>query len=236
MTQSRYLHYLKIMLTSPRKTSKRIINILSNAEAFSVLSDTFLRQEYWWLKGQLVANSVIIDIGANIGDTTIYFAQFDRAKKVIGYEPMPYLYAKAKKNISLVPFKSKISIKNMAISSPGSKFIRYNAGSHVSSWKDTNQAHGNEGTVVKSDSLNNQINGLKNVFIKCDCEGGEYTIFTKDADLREVRAIQIEYHNGYSTIQKILIKKGFKVSHKETLKSGVGYIYASRPKRDDNIG
>ena len=56
-----------------------------------------------------VRDKVIIDIGANIGDSSIYFVH-KGAKKVIALEPFPKNYNTAKKNIELNNLTNKISL------------------------------------------------------------------------------------------------------------------------------
>ena len=56
-------------------------------------------------------NGYIIDIGANIGDSSIYFA-LNNAKKVIALEPYPYSYNYALKNININNLNDKITLLN----------------------------------------------------------------------------------------------------------------------------
>lgn len=44
-------------------------------------------------------HTVVIDIGAKVGETAIYFAQWHKIDKVIAYEPMPFLYDKEVENV-----------------------------------------------------------------------------------------------------------------------------------------
>jgi ribosomal protein L11 methylase PrmA len=55
--------------------------------------DVFLKQEYQFLP---VKDRTVIDIGANVGDSSIYFA-LRGADKVIALEPLPTSYKMAKK-------------------------------------------------------------------------------------------------------------------------------------------
>ncbi|MEM3860276.1 MAG: hypothetical protein QW478_12900, partial [Candidatus Micrarchaeaceae archaeon] len=55
------------------------------------LVETFFKDAYQFLK---VEGKDVIDIGANIGDTAIYFA-IKGARKVISLEPYPYTFAQA---------------------------------------------------------------------------------------------------------------------------------------------
>lgn len=61
------------------------------------LRGVFLRDDYKFLP---VDNKIVLDIGANIGDTAIYFA-VNNASKVIALEPYQNNFEIAKKNISL---------------------------------------------------------------------------------------------------------------------------------------
>jgi GT2 family glycosyltransferase len=59
------------------------------------LMDSDSRKEYSFLN---VVNRDVIDIGMNIGDSTIYFA-LNGARRVIGLEPYPYAFSYAKINV-----------------------------------------------------------------------------------------------------------------------------------------
>ncbi|MEM3256177.1 MAG: FkbM family methyltransferase, partial [Thermoplasmatales archaeon] len=60
-----------------------------------VLRETFITEIYSYLK---VKDKIVIDIGAFIGDTAIYFA-IKGARKVISLEPYPYIFNIARKNL-----------------------------------------------------------------------------------------------------------------------------------------
>ena len=71
------------------------------------------------------------------------------------------------------------------------------------------------------------------IIIKCDVEGAEHRIFTKESVLEGVYRIQIEYHNGAQQLPKVLKSKGFhvKVEKPWTISDSlgeVGWLYAWR--------
>ena len=68
----------------------------------------FFREDYEFLN---LENSTIIDIGANIGDTAIYFC-LNNAKHVIALEPFPFSYKYALLNITSNNMNDKIEILN----------------------------------------------------------------------------------------------------------------------------
>jgi FkbM family methyltransferase len=187
-----------------------------------------IEQRFAWLVRNLKKRTVVIDIGAYIGDTAIYFASFDNVKAVYAYEPYKSLYAKAARNIKLSRLDKKIRLLNAGVTdsdiplrvSPkgdiGSEFVESPGGSNI----------------IRSYSLNTILKGKKNVIIKSNCEGSEYKIFNKDADLRNVYRINIAYHYGLQKLPSTLKSKGFKVKvwreGQDAQKGAVGTIYAWR--------
>jgi len=83
---------------------------------------------------------------------------------------------------------------------------------------------------IKCITLNDALKSLKNVAIKCDCEGAEHKIFTKDADLSNVYVIEMEYHTGLQKLLTVLKNKGFKVKlskqYYDKYAGYMGYLYA----------
>ncbi len=228
MVQNKYGHYVKVFLKDPAGTSRTIRESLANSANYLTLRETFVKQQYWWLASNLLKGTVVVDIGANIGDSAIYFSQFDRVRSVIAYEPMPLMYRYAKSNIQSLPapLLSKIKLRNVAVGRDEVRRIPREEGSHVSRY-DSARSSG-EGEEVRSITLERALRGLRNVAVKCDCEGMEYGIFTPEADLSNVYAIQMEYHFGAERLARVLAAKGFRVTHEDNIRKGVGQIYALR--------
>lgn len=193
---------------------------------YSTIKEVFVDQQYKWLVDKLKSNTTIIDIGAYIGDTAIYFSQFDKVKRVLAYEPQLYAYNKAKKNTIN---NNKIILYNKAIGREKEDVIIKNGFSYAGSQIKTSKK-GNTTDVIK---LYNIINTIKTpIAIKSDCEGGEYNIFNKDLNLDKVYAIQMEYHEGAQNLLSILHQKGFKTHTKRFERKSsrkfpnLGFIYA----------
>ena len=227
----KYSHYMKVFVTNPGDTIKRVRGSMANAEKYTTISDTFIKQEYYWLVERLIEDTTVIDIGAHMGDTAIYFAQFEKVKRVIAYEPTPVMYKTASENLDRLPanFTSKIVLNNMAIGDEGIKTVPRDIGSHVSNFHTVKSSR--NGQPIESIPLEKVLNGLRNVMIKCDCEGGEYSIFKDSLDLSNVYAIQMEYHFGAERIVRLLRSKGFETDYKRTFRKEVGFIYAHRRTR-----
>jgi len=176
----------------------------------------------------------VVDIGANVADSAIYFA-LNGANHVYAYEPYPSIYKMAKENIRLNKLEGKTSMFNEGVGGKReSMMINTKAEGAESVIKNS---HG--GTKIKIVKLSDivKLYKLKNAILKCDCEGYEYEII-ENADRNTLRAfdqIQIEYHHGIKSLTKILKEAGFEVKYtrpipgllikKENFK---GYIYAWR--------
>ena len=70
--------------------------------------ESFFKEDYNFLN---VERKDCVDIGANIGDTAIYFA-IKGARRVISLEPYPYTFALASKNVDSLKLKNKVILLN----------------------------------------------------------------------------------------------------------------------------
>ncbi|QXJ31863.1 FkbM family methyltransferase [Saccharolobus shibatae] len=201
----------------------RIYGFLSNGHIYN----EFIDFEYKKLNFK---NKVVIDIGANIGDTAIYFA-INGARMVYAIEPMPKLFEYLTKNIeynhinNIIPLNFVISNNENIIKLPN---IDVGLDASINSFKD--------GSVsVKSKRLKTLIEeyGLDNIALKIDCEGCEYdAIFSLDyITFKKIDQIMLEYHYGYYELVRYLTEKGFKVeytNHKKYKNLRIGFLYAFR--------
>lgn len=162
-----------------------------------------------------VVGKTVIDIGANIADSSIYFA-IRGAKKVIALEPFPNNYEMAKRNVESNNLSDKITLL-LAGCAANQGFVTINPfdkGSVLSSVKNSSQGFKvpllTLGDILKQ---NNLQNGELNI-LKMDCEGCEYeSLLSANRDvIRSFNYIQIEYHYGYKDLKYKLEENGFIVS------------------------
>lgn len=166
--------------------------------------------------GQLpVKDKTVVDVGANIADSAIYFS-LSGAKKIIGIEPVPKNYELAQKNIKFNNLSNNISVilagcynrrgeTNIDPSYSNGAYSTLNdfkAGSKIAliTLKDILAGY----TLASDDSI----------ILKMDCEGCEYeSILSADKiTLQKFNYIMIEYHYGYKNLREKLIESGFNVS------------------------
>jgi FkbM family methyltransferase len=183
---------------------------ITNGDAVAVFLDN--------IYGNLpVLGKTVIDIGANIADSAIYFA-VRGAKKVIGLEPFPKHYELAKRNIESNNLSDKITLV-LAACGANRGFVNISPSDNDKSWIGSSVKNSNQGfkvpTLTLEDILkqNNLQNGELNI-LKMDCEGCEYdSILSASRDvLRSFSHIQIEYHYGYKDLKQKLEENGFIVS------------------------
>ena len=95
------------------KFENKIVKLVYDSQkqmnnTLGMIKEQFMKQQYKWLD---VKGKDVIDIGANIGDSAIYFA-LKGAKHVYAFEPYPYSYYIANKNIRLNGLQDKITLVN----------------------------------------------------------------------------------------------------------------------------
>ena len=185
------------IITSVKNSSKKVklIGVGNSAD----IPGIFLEGDYDFLPAK---DNVVIDIGSNVGDSSIYFC-LKGAKKVIALDPYPPNYEIAKKNIEKNDYSDKIVILLAGCS---------NKAGNISSENKENKNFQNIPLLTLEEIMKSQ--NIESSILKMDCEGCEYdTILQTPCEiLRKFTHIQIEYHYGYKNLQKKLEKCGFKVS------------------------
>jgi len=174
-----------------------------------VISEIFIDGQYKWLD---VKGKDVVDVGASIGDSAIYFA-LRGAKHVYAFEPYPYSYNIAMKNIKLNHLEDKITLLNEGCGKSGVVTIKENYRNTIG----TDLKNFKEGKKIKIENLDEIVKrfNLKHAALKVDCEGCEYDLILNASDeaLKAFDQIVIEYHYGYKNLVKRLRQAGFKVKY-----------------------
>lgn len=223
-------------------------SISDDGDAITIMYKTIPIKLYGWYKSAFteiffdesysllpVNGKTVVDIGANIGDSAIYFA-IKGAKRIIAVEPFPKNFEIAKKNISLNNLIEKIDLilgaitkeeeeinvdPNYVGTDPGTTYVKH--GSSIINVKD--------GIQISTFTLENLIDVKKidDAILKVDCEGCEYDIVLNSGKkiLRKFSHIIIEFHKGYIDLKECLEKCGFFVRIKKS-KRQIGFLYAER--------
>lgn len=184
------------------------------------ISGVFFGEEYQFLNPE---KSTIIDIGANIGDTAIYFCM-NNAERVIALEPFSFPYNYANTNVDVNKMRNKIELLNAGYGKDSEVNV-----SDKKSGRDDILQISVDGNKIHTYSLRTLINmyGLNNkdnLLLKMDCEGCEYNLIDESINvLRKFRRIELEFHYGYKNMESKLEEAGFSVHHSKPFKSGCSY-------------
>jgi len=200
--------------------------LVSNGDAL-LLSDYFdgVKLYGWWLctlrscfidddYGFLpVLNKTVIDIGANVGDTTLYFAR-KGASKIISLEPYPIM---AKWTIMNIEKNELDNVTVLQVGCAGeSKTMTIdpkisNVGAILEEY--------DNGTKIKLTTLASIVNNfnINSGILKMNCEGCEYDVIRSSSTvtLKKFSHILIAYHNGYVDLERKLLESNFKLQIKQ---------------------
>lgn len=169
----------------------------------------------------------VVDLGASIGDSAIFFV-LEGAKHVYAYEPFPYSYETAKKNILMNRLGKKISLFNIGCGRKCS--IRIPAGFESGPGTElVERPRTGRGRNVKMMPIKEIMwrSRLKEAVLKVECEGAEYEIFdnTDVATLCKFKRIFVGYHYGMQNLARKVKASGF-----DSTSLG-GELYATRNGR-----
>lgn len=186
--------------------------------------------------------SVVIDIGMNVGVASLYFAMRDDVIRVYGYEPVPATYNKALFNFRLNDAcAGKITPNNSALGDAKKSMTVKFKDWHSGGASMVAGGHGGENVTVQVLDAAAEIGGIigkhrgRRIVIKCDAEGAEKEIFARLDEagvLANIDIIVMEYHFGYDRfIEPLLLRNGFALFKTE---QNAGYIRAVKQRQFDN--
>ncbi len=154
-------------------------------------------------------HDTILDIGAFVGETAIWFIMSGQAKRVIAVEPVPTFAYLAKKNTQGLP----IEVLNLAVSKPGVNKAVIIIDDKIPAASKT--THNRTDIVkVKAVDLAYLITIYNPDGMKIDCEGCEEVLLYVPCNiLNKLSEIISELHSKYvcaSAIREKMVRCGFK--------------------------
>jgi FkbM family methyltransferase len=209
----------------------KVIRIYGGRENGEVPS-IFLDDAYAFLP---VKGKTVIDVGANICDSSIYFALCG-AKKIIAVEPLPKNFEIGKKNIEVNNLVKEITLLVGGCNGKQGSTVVDRRHQGIGAYVMGKNNDDNNNSIIDSntiriplltleDILDNSKDLSNDIILKIDCEGCEYdVILSADRNmLRRFSHILIEYHYGYRSIVRKLKNAGFEISKTRPI---------ARPRRD----
>ena len=172
-------------------------------------ADTFGFETYGMIS---VREKTVVDIGANIGDTAVYFV-LKGAKKVVALEPSPSAYRHLTENVQLNDVEKEVVCLNAGVDS-SEHTIRIAEDDHdATGIKVIDQCRGATVNITTLESIIYSQNVPKGSVLKIDCEGCEYDSILSSAcnTLTRFEEIVMEYHDDPTPLVRKLLQCGYSV-------------------------
>jgi len=239
---------------SPGRLEARLRDLsfeISSAE------DVFVLMEVFGIGVYALAHpepAIVIDIGANIGASALFFASKPWVQRVYSFEPLKPTAKIARANIDRNPaVRDKITLFEFGLSSRDETLsVEYSP-----EWK------GKSGPAALPTNLPRTIQSWKEnielkparkalpeifdaaagraIIVKMDCEGGEWNILPDLADsglLDRIDHMIFEWHDRTpEPLEKLLVENGFNVIRRtDALGAKIGLIYATNVRAHKHLG
>jgi FkbM family methyltransferase len=176
-----------------------VLNYIRPYEVIKTYKEIFTQEIYKFNNSS--SNPVIIDCGANIGLSTLYFAIAYPNSKVFAFEPDKAIFNLLQKNINDNKL-SHVSLYNEAVWTQDTELSFSNKGSEASQIDTTGQS----ATKVKAIRLAKFLAQFEKIdFLKMDIEGAEFDV-VKDCttELQKVQNFFLEYHGNSNETEKLI--------------------------------
>ncbi len=204
------------------------------------VKETFLDKFYEKHGTKVNDGWVVVDVGAAIGEFTLFAACNFPNNRVLGFEPFPQSFALLNENLALNGVKN-VSVYNEAIwSSNGRLTLDLTPGEPLQLISQDEEKTSAESLHVPAYTLEKVMarEGLPQIdLLKMDCEGAEFEILLNchAETLSKIKRIVMEYHDGYekhhhAELVTFLQSAGYQVKVKiNPVHTDLGYLYAELP-------
>ena len=169
----------------------------------------------------------ILDLGANIGLSVLYFKRLFPEAKITAFEADPIIFEYLEKNVYGNGFKD-VELINKAIWHEKT-ILKFHAegadGGHIS------DAIDEKGIEIETVNIDEFLEGKQFDFIKMDIEGAEDTVFPAcKGHLSDVKYVFVEYHSRIGQEQKLadiiglMTEQGYRIDVHSIVNSKRPYV------------
>jgi FkbM family methyltransferase len=143
----------------------------------------------------------ILDIGANIGVSVLFFKLFYPGARITAYEPDPKIFSYLKRNVHGNGF-TDVELVNKAVWD-GAGSLSFHADG-ADGGRITRPGEALDAIEIETVDVRTLLQGGKIDFVKIDIEGAETTVVRAAAPhLADVRSIFVEYHSDVGREQDL---------------------------------
>jgi FkbM family methyltransferase len=237
LTPLSYLRYLlwrlsrssKEIIVKLAKSKKIIIRPLPTndlATAYEIFLDEAYQQP---IEVPDISPELIVDIGANVGYSIIYFIQKYPNARLIAFEPLPIHLEIINKHLEVNQISNRVEVLEMAVSNTDSNMFIINKGCESVVIENFE----NDCLPIKVCDFFAFVGINKIDLLKMDIEGGEYSILNDERfEAINIRNIVLEWHNtesvinGHQWCSNRLTALGYKVVNGKLRYQNAGILWA----------
>lgn len=201
------------------------------------VKETFIDRFYTKYGCELGKNWTIIDIGAAIGEFSLYAAAGDPGARVIAYEPFPESVELFKKNLAMNGIQNVTLIPRAVWKTAATLDLDISLQEPLQITSGVTDKPAERSIRVEAVSLAEVLhsNKLTSVdLVKLDCEGAEFDILlgSRPETVKAIKRIVMEYHDGvdgrhHAQLESHLQSLGYRVtSRRNVVHPQIGYLYA----------
>jgi FkbM family methyltransferase len=178
---------------------------------------------YRGVRDQIRDCQTVVDLGANIGLASLYFANSFPACRVMAVEPNPTTYALLETNLSSLIATGRCRVAKLAVWSHEAALAADNnvEPDHYSAFATKEASKGSDNNIegVTMETLLSQSGFSVVDLLKVDIEGAEVELFKGRVDwLKRINAIAIEFHGDSRSVCKfdqLMSDYGFRIVQEE---------------------
>lgn len=214
--------------------------VVNTWEEILILNEVFCVGMYNYVTAE---DYLLIDIGMNVGITSLFHSNKTNCKKIFSFEPFESTITLANQNFKLNKTFDKIKVHNIGLGFPtraleinysaeykGSVGINGVADYVNEETKNTNVAILNIVDIAEVVTPIFDENNALLKLMKIDAEGVEYEILERLSAtglIKQIDAFMIEWHlKGPKELEDVLSRNGFKMVSFNTKNKQIGMLYA----------
>jgi FkbM family methyltransferase len=203
-----------------------------------IVKETCLDRIYEEAPFPLNAGSIVMDIGAGLGDFTVYAARRYPGCRIVAFEPFAESFRLLEQNLALNNVTGVQALPKAVGARSGGLSLQTATGVAV---QHSTAAADAGATSIQVDSLSlndafRQLDLSRCDLLKVDCEGGEYDIFfhAAPATMEMIQRVAMEYHDevtkhSHAELVDFFSRQGFSVRTKPNpVHTSIGMLYATR--------